>query len=49
MSETNEPQEIITLEQQHERGYRNQPQTADETNEWEPEQFWDKYEPEKTQ
>ena len=48
MSESNEQQESITLEQEHERGYGNQPQTADEVGEWEDEQVWDGYESEGT-
>jgi hypothetical protein len=48
MSEFNEQQESITLEQEHERGYDSQPQTADEVGEWKDEQVRDDYESEGT-
>lgn len=33
-------QEAIALEQKHERGYADRPQTPDEASEWENEQVW---------
>ena len=49
MSNPNEEREPTTLEEKHARGYGDMPQTADEIGEWEPEQVWNKYEPEGTQ
>ena len=42
-------QEIITLEQDHARGYESQPQMAEEVGEWEDEQVWDSYESEEAE
>jgi hypothetical protein len=41
--------ETLKLEQEHARGYEEQPQAAEEISEWEAEQVWCEYESEESE